>query len=84
VPLGHNSQPHQDYDFMTGLFADQLNIIIDTTGLGGANDNIGLDNIQFGQIIPEPATYTMLLLGGASLWFAVAHNRRKQRVKRSS
>jgi len=48
-----------------GVFADSLTISIDLTGLGGGSDNIGIDNVHFGQrvsAIPEPA--------GASVFFA--------------
>ena len=63
--VADSSQPHQDFDFASGLFGAQLNIIIDTTGLGGNSDNIGLDNIQFEEsAVPEPATWAMLLIGG--------------------
>jgi len=58
------SQPHLDFDFASGLFGTTLKIIVDTTGLGGNSDNIGLDNIQFEEsAVPEPATWGMLMLG---------------------
>lgn len=59
-----------------GLFADSLTIAIDLTGLGNASDNIGIDNIQFGQrvaAIPEP-TGTCVLLAGV---LALAGRRRR-------
>lgn len=45
-----------------GLFASSLTISIDLTGLGGGSDNIGIDNIHFGQrAIPEPSGACLLL-----------------------
>lgn len=52
------SQPfHQDYDFTGDLTAGKINIFVDTTGLGGNSDYVGLDNIQFAQVAPEPSTW---------------------------
>jgi hypothetical protein len=34
--------------------------------------HIGLDNVQFGQDIPESSTYAMLALGGAVFWSLAA------------
>ena len=63
-----STAPHQDYDFLGGLTASEINIIVDTTGLGGSSDNIGLDNIQFGQtVIPEPSSALLLASGAAFL-----------------
>jgi hypothetical protein len=57
-----STQPHLDFDFAGGLFASQINLIVDTTGLGGNSDNIGLDNIQFGQTaVPEPSAAALFL-----------------------
>lgn len=77
VPVGDSSQPHQHYDFSSGLIASEINIVVDTTGLNGHSDNIGLDNIQFGQV-PEPTTCALLLLG-AALW--VTTHRKRQIAK---
>lgn len=56
--------------FSTPLSANTLEIVIDLTGLGGVSDDIGMDNIRFGQRqapvttpIPEPATWAMMILG---------------------
>ena len=77
VPAG--SQPHLDFDFAGGLFGSELNIIVDTTGMGGNSDNIGLDNIQFGQdVVPEPSAYAMLVLGGAMFCFLAVRSRARR------
>ena len=66
---------HNDFDFSGGLFAQEININVDLTGLGGASDNVGLDNIVFVQrVVPEPATAGLLALGG---WAALAGRRRR-------
>jgi len=52
------------FDFTAApLTASQLIIEIDSTNLGISNDNIGIDNIRFGQTaIPEPSTFVLALL----------------------
>jgi hypothetical protein len=57
-----SSSPHLDFDFNT-LLAQELSIHIDTTGLGGNSDNIGLDNIQFSQTAVVPVPAAMWLFG---------------------
>jgi hypothetical protein len=74
-----NTQPHLDFDFASGLFGAELNIIVDTTGMGGNSDNIGLDNIQFEEsAVPEPSSYAMLLLGAAL--FSILTTRRRAKA----
>ena len=51
---------HTSFDFMSPLIASDLLIQIDYSNLAGSqHDNIGIDNIQFGQtppaVIPIPA-----------------------------
>ena len=49
-----------------GVFADSLTIAIDLTGLGGASDNFGIDNVHFAQrvsSVPEPAGACVILVG---------------------
>ncbi|MBX3176846.1 MAG: PEP-CTERM sorting domain-containing protein [Candidatus Hydrogenedentes bacterium] len=62
---------HTSFDFNGPLTAESLRIEIDQTGLGGSSDNVGIDNIRFGQTshapIPEPATVTLMGLGALAL-----------------
>ena len=60
-----------------GVFAESLTLSVDLTGLGGASDNIGIDNIRFAQTtaLPEPTSGALLLLTG--VFFSL--NRRKSR-----
>jgi hypothetical protein len=60
-----SSGPHTDFDFAPFLTDTQLTIDVDTTGLGGASDNIGLDNIRFSQgvVVPEPGVMMILPVG---------------------
>jgi hypothetical protein len=66
---GDGSGPgHTTFDFTTPLTAAELLIEIDYSNLAGnQQDNIGLDNIRFGQTppapVPEPASWLLLLLG---------------------
>ena len=75
-----SSEPHLDFDFGTGLVASELLISIDLTGLGGSSDNVGLDNLQFGQVeVPEPST---ILLAVAALLFGRQGRLRRGRSRR--
>lgn len=79
---------HSPFDFGAGLSGQTLAINIDLSGLGGASDNIGIDNIRFGQsppgvsidhppsAVPEPAAWTVMLLGFLTIG-SVARRRRK-------
>jgi len=49
---------------LTGVQAQSLTLRIDTTGLGGSSDNIGLDNIVFSQVVPSPGAGGLLLAAG--------------------
>ncbi|MBS1708501.1 MAG: hypothetical protein JSS65_07230 [Armatimonadetes bacterium] len=76
VVPGSGTNTHLSFDFTSApLTASSLFIVLDLTGLGGNSDNMGLDNIAFGQAqaVPEPATCTMLALG------AVLLRRRRQK-----
>jgi hypothetical protein len=59
-------------DFGTGLQASSLRIVLNLSGLGGDSDNIGIDNIHFGQAsvdpdpVPEPSTILLCAAGLAA------------------
>lgn len=79
---------HTAFDFASPLAAQVLNIVIDYSNLAGnAQDNIGIDNIRFGQdpagvdppppppdSVPEPGT---ALLAAMALLAALARKRRR-------
>lgn len=73
---------HKSYDFNTPLSAGTLQLVVDLTGLGGVSDDVGLDNIRFGQTrvptgaVPEPSTWA-LLIGGFFGAGAVLRSRRR-------
>lgn len=70
---------HTLFDFNTPLSGSELLIQIDYSNLWGSiQDNIGIDNIRFGQnplaAVPEPATGLLFVLGlGVSLAFGLRH-----------
>lgn len=79
---------HSSFDFgAAGLTGESIAINIDLTGLGGNSDNIGIDNIRFGQsppgvlidqpptTVPEPATWAMMLLGFLTIGAAARRRR---------
>jgi hypothetical protein len=79
---------HSSFDFgPAGLVGESIAINIDLTGLGGASDNIGIDNIRFGQsppgvlidqppsTVPEPATWAAMLLGFLTIGAAARRRR---------
>lgn len=71
VAVPSSSSPH--LSFNVGVTAEVLVLEVDLTGLGGNSDNIGLDNISFGQeAVPEPIS----MIGLAALGF-IATRRRK-------
>jgi len=61
-----SGQQHLDFDFGQPLVGTTLTITVDTTGMGGNSDNMGLDNIAFGQT-PEPVSVMMILAGSVGL-----------------
>ncbi len=65
IPLVANGvQSHTSFDFGS-LLANTLILHIDTTGLGGNSDNVGLDNIQFSQVATVPVPAAFWLFGSA-------------------
>ena len=65
---------HTSFDFDRPLVSSEVTIRIDLAGLGFADDNIGLDNIAFAQVVPAPSSAIALLALGA-----VSRRRRHQR-----
>ncbi len=66
VPGDVNRPRHTSFDFATPLSATELLIVIDYGNLDGSqHDNIGMDNIRFGQnppaVIPLPAAHCFCL-----------------------
>jgi hypothetical protein len=73
VVAGSNGTPgHTRFAFATPLSAAELLIRIDLSNLpAGAQDNVGLDDVRFGQtpprVVPEPGTAILLFAGLAGL-----------------
>lgn len=73
---------HTAFDFGAGLAGQSLALRIDLAGLAGNSDNIGLDNVRFGQValpttaVPEPATWALMILGMAGAGAALRQRRR--------
>lgn len=64
--LPGNADPHVSYNPASPVVAQSVVIRIDTTGLGGASDNVGIDNITFRQV-PIPAPGSIALSGVAGV-----------------
>jgi len=60
---------HTSFSFGSGLTGDTLSLRLNLAGLGSNSDNIGIDNIRFGQVaapvapVPEPAGWALMVLG---------------------
>ena len=55
--------------FPVPLAAENLSIVLDTSGLGNSSDNIALDNVTFSQAaapVPEPSS-SLLLVGALAI-----------------
>jgi hypothetical protein len=61
-----SSAPHMGFDF-SNILAHEIKVHVDTTGLGGNSDNIGLDNIQFSQVAAVPVPAAIWLFGSGLL-----------------
>lgn len=73
IELGASASPHLTFTPNVSA-SERIYLHVDTTGLGGNSDNVGLDNIAFRQsAVPEPATMAALGLGFA----AIMRRRRK-------
>lgn len=74
---------HTSFDFGAGLTGQTLALRIDLTGMGNNSDNIGLDNIRFGQVspaptaVPEPSAWALMILGLAGAGGAMRRQRRR-------
>lgn len=79
---------HTDFDFDPILVGQALTILFDSSSLGGASYNIGIDNIRFGQCVigqcvsgasvPEPSTLALLGIGLAGLGWMGRRKKRSQ------
>lgn len=67
VTIAGAGPSHTDFDFAQPLVAEVIKIEWDSTNLGGSSDNIGMDNIAFGQNVPEPTSAVLLVLAAALL-----------------
>jgi hypothetical protein len=66
---------HTAFSFSDPLTSQVLRIHFDATNLGGLANNIGLDNVRFGQAVPEPPS--LLLLGSGLAGLAAWRRRRR-------
>ncbi len=64
VVLNSSSGSSSFFDLGTSATGAELTLFIDTTGLGGNSDNVGIDNIVFSQVaVPEPSSVLLAILG---------------------
>jgi hypothetical protein len=64
---------HTSYDFAGPLTGSTITIVLDVANIvGTAQDNIGIDNVAFGQVVPGAGTVAGLAMGG----LVVARRRR--------
>lgn len=75
---------HTTFQFQSPLTSRSLRIRFDSGNLGGLSDDIGIDNIRFGQAeavaaVPEPAGLT---LAGLALTLTIGRHPRRRRAGR--
>jgi len=65
---GSSNGGHVHIDLVSeGIAANVVALVIDLTGLGTVSDNIGIDNVAFSQVVPEPGTGLLMSLGVLAL-----------------
>lgn len=76
---------HTSFDFGAGLTGQSLALRINLAGLGNNSDNIGIDNIRFGQSapagVPEPGVWALMILGMAGAGSALRLQRRRAEAR---
>ena len=74
---------HENFAFSGGLFARNLTIDIDLTGLGTVSDNIGIDNVYFVQreMYPVPVPAAVWLFGSGLIGLMAIARRKNYRRK---
>ena len=79
---------HSAVTFENPLVGSNLSVLADLTGLGGNSDNIGFDNVRFGEgadapitpAVPEPATWAMMISGFGLVGAVARRNGRRGRM----
>ena len=85
---GTNVSPGRThFSFATPLSAAELLVRVDLSNLApGSQDNVGFDNLRFGQnpprVVPEPGTALLLGLGLSALAASSGPSRRSVRIRR--
>lgn len=78
IQLPGTASSHTTFDFGgSSLIANELILHIDTTGLGGSSDNVGLDNILFSQMAAVPVPAAVWLFGSGLLGLIGFSKRKK-------
>ncbi|MEN0019615.1 MAG: hypothetical protein AAF747_01890 [Planctomycetota bacterium] len=64
--LDAEGRRHTSFDFAQGLQAREITIALDVSNITGtAQDNIGIDNVAFAQVVPAPGVAGSLLAAAA-------------------
>lgn len=72
---------HTTFDFGAGLTGQSLTLRLNLAGLNNNSDNIGLDNVRFGQSgapvggVPEPTSWALMIAGFAGAGAALRRRR---------